>query len=67
DPEKTRKKKVMQLRSLDVPSLLNIPPGCKFHPRCPFFIEGKCDKLPPPRYHLGKDRWVACYLYEGAG
>ncbi|MEM3944332.1 MAG: ABC transporter ATP-binding protein [Thermofilaceae archaeon] len=67
DPEKTRKKKVMQLRSLDVPSLLNIPPGCKFHPRCPFFIEGKCDKQPPPRYHLGKDRWVACYLYEGAG
>lgn len=67
DPEKTRRKKVMQLRSLDVPSLLNIPPGCKFHPRCPFFIEGKCDKQPPPRYYLGKDRWVACYLYEGVG
>lgn len=67
DPERTRKKKVMQLRSLDVPSLLNIPPGCKFHPRCPFFIEGKCDKQPPPRYYLDEHRWVACYLYEGVG
>jgi len=64
DPEKTRMKKVMELRSLDVPSLLNIPSGCKFHPRCPFFIEGKCDKQPPERYYVGKDRWVACYLYE---
>lgn len=64
DPEKTRKKKVMELRSLDVPSLLNIPSGCKFHPRCPFFIEGKCDKQPPERYYVGKDRWVLCYLYE---
>ncbi len=64
DPEKTRRKKVMELRSLDVPSLLNIPSGCKFHPRCPFFVEGKCDKQPPERYYVGKDRWVACYLYE---
>jgi oligopeptide/dipeptide ABC transporter ATP-binding protein len=64
DPEKTRMKKVMELRSLDVPSLLNIPSGCKFHPRCPFFKEGKCDKQPPERYYVGKDRWVACYLYE---
>lgn len=65
DPERTRKKKLMELRSLDVPSLLNIPTGCKFHPRCPFFIEGKCDKQPPQRYFVGKNRWVACYLYEG--
>jgi oligopeptide/dipeptide ABC transporter ATP-binding protein len=64
DPEKTRRKKVMELRSLDVPSLLNIPSGCKFHPRCPFFVEGKCDKQPPERYYVSKDRWVACYLYE---
>lgn len=67
DPEKTRKKKVMKLRSLDVPSLLNVPSGCKFHPRCPFFIEGKCDKTPPGRYYLEKDRWVACYLYGDGG
>jgi oligopeptide/dipeptide ABC transporter ATP-binding protein len=64
DPQRTRMKKVMQLRSLDVPSLLNVPSGCKFHPRCPFFMEGKCDKRPPERYYVGKDRWVACYLYE---
>jgi len=63
DPERTRRKKVMQLRSLDVPSLLDLPPGCKFHPRCPFYMEGKCDVKAPGRYYVDSDRWVACYIY----
>jgi len=63
DPERTRRKKVMQLRSLDVPSLLDLPSGCKFHPRCPFYMEGKCDVKAPGRYYVDSDRWVACYIY----
>ena len=27
------------LRSLDMPSLINVPTGCKFHPRCPYYTE----------------------------
>lgn len=63
DPKTTRSKKAMTLRSLDVPSLLRIPPGCKFHPRCPFFMEGICDKERPELTEVEKDRRVACFLY----
>ncbi|HDN18263.1 MAG TPA: ABC transporter ATP-binding protein [Candidatus Bathyarchaeota archaeon] len=62
DPDITRSKKAMKLRSLDVPSLLNIPSGCKFHPRCPFFIEGKCDKIKPELKDVD-GRMVACHLF----
>lgn len=67
DPKLTRGKKVMKLRSLDVPSLLDLPRGCKFHPRCPFYMEGKCNVKAPDKYYVDKDRWVACYLYGDRG
>jgi oligopeptide/dipeptide ABC transporter ATP-binding protein len=47
DPEITRNKERMVLRSEDIPSLTRIPPGCAFHPRCPFFVPGVCDKQVP--------------------
>lgn len=31
-----------------VPSLTNIPPGCPFHPRCPYAVRGRCDVGEPP-------------------
>ncbi|MGQ9631653.1 MAG: ABC transporter ATP-binding protein [bacterium] len=64
DPEITRKKKMMELRSLDIPSLLDLPPGCKFHPRCPFFIKGICDAEEPELFPIGDGRQAACYLAE---
>lgn len=47
DPDITRQKQELPLRSEDIPGLLNIPPGCAFHPRCPFFVPGTCDTLVP--------------------
>ena len=47
DPELTRKKKSVALRSQDIPSLLDLPSGCRFHPRCPLFQEGLCDQERP--------------------
>jgi peptide/nickel transport system ATP-binding protein len=43
DPEKTRAKRHIQLRSEDIPRLTELPPGCSFHPRCPWYVEGACD------------------------
>lgn len=47
DPEKTRTKRHIQLRSEDIPRLTELPPGCSFHPRCPWYIEGVCDHTVP--------------------
>lgn len=45
-----------------VPSLTAIPPGCPFHPRCPYFKPGVCDQGgPPPLTDLGDDHSAACY------
>jgi oligopeptide/dipeptide ABC transporter ATP-binding protein len=43
DPELTRHKQMLRLRSDDIPKLTDIPSGCAFHPRCPFFVPGLCD------------------------
>ena len=47
DPEKTRAKRHIQLRSEDIPRLTELPPGCTFHPRCPWYVEGMCDVVVP--------------------
>jgi len=44
------------------PDLVNPPPGCRFHPRCPFAMD-ICRKEEPPAVSLGKDRYVKCWLY----
>lgn len=69
DPEVTRTKKRMILRSEDIPSLAQVPPGCAFHPRCPFFVPGLCDAGVPPLEHAsGFAQDVACLpLTQGLG
>lgn len=60
DPELTRRKRQISLRSADIPSLLNLPPGCTFHPRCPYFVEGVCDVAVPPLEAIPEGGRVAC-------
>ena len=50
------------MRSLDVPSLLNLPPGCSFHPRCPRFEAGLCDVKVPELTEVGEHARVACHV-----
>jgi len=45
----------------DVPSPLNPPNGCRFHPRCPVAIE-KCSHEIPPLLEVSPEHWVACWL-----
>ncbi|MFZ4659897.1 MAG: ABC transporter ATP-binding protein [Caldilineaceae bacterium] len=45
------------------PSLLNPPPGCMFHARCPK-VMAHCATKVPPLVEIKPERWVACHLYE---
>ena len=44
-----------------VPSLLRMPQGCRFHPRCPETID-ICREQEPPMVSLGEYRRVNCWL-----
>jgi oligopeptide/dipeptide ABC transporter ATP-binding protein len=48
-----------------VPSLQNLPSGCRFNPRCPSAM-GKCLEKPPGMVRIGRQRQVRCWLVEGA-
>lgn len=61
DPERTRSKQYVPLRSEDIPKLTNIPAGCAFHPRCIFFQAGLCDVELPLLTSIGDgQQLVAC-------
>jgi len=45
--DEARKDRLVSIRGLP-PDLTNPPPGCKFHPRCPFVID-KCKVDPEPQ------------------
>ncbi len=62
DPELTRSKERVRLRSAGVPSLLNLPAGCSFHPRCPLFEAGLCDATEPDLEPVLDGRHVACHV-----
>jgi peptide/nickel transport system ATP-binding protein len=62
DPDLTRNKNKLQLRSLDIPNLAALPSGCVFHPRCPYFVAGLCDVVVPPLVAVGDDRRAACHV-----
>ena len=44
------------------PDLSNPPPGCRFHPRCPFAMD-VCRKVEPPLCKIAENRFIACWLY----
>ncbi len=47
-----------------VPSPTERPAGCAYHPRCPRFIPGTCDKADPQLKDHGEDRRTACFWRE---
>jgi peptide/nickel transport system ATP-binding protein len=46
-----------------VPDPFNLPQGCPFHPRCPDFMPGVCDAVPPPEVKISAGHTVLCHLY----
>jgi len=58
DPEIHRKRILL---GGDVPSPIDPPPGCAFHPRCPYRFD-PCDRVAPPLGNPEEGRLVACHL-----
>ena len=46
-----------------IPSLQDLPSGCKFHPRCPRAMP-QCQKEEPPLFQKTSERKVRCWLYH---
>lgn len=46
-----------------VPPLTDPPPGCRFHPRCPYVFE-TCSRVKPDPVLAGAGHTVACHRYE---
>jgi len=61
-PDPTIKRDRLILKG-DVPSPLNPPKGCRFHPRCPVAID-KCSLEEPVFKESKPDHWAACWLVE---
>jgi peptide/nickel transport system ATP-binding protein len=59
-PDPTVKRTKILIKG-EVPSPVNPPPGCRFHPRCPY-SKDKCRKEEPKPVNSGKDRLVACHF-----
>jgi oligopeptide/dipeptide ABC transporter ATP-binding protein len=62
-PDPTKKRVRIPLTG-EIPTAVNPPAGCLFHPRCPERFE-PCDKVRPPLIQKGKNRAVRCLLYGG--
>ncbi|MBW2149048.1 MAG: dipeptide ABC transporter ATP-binding protein [Deltaproteobacteria bacterium] len=45
----------------DVPSPINSPPGCNFHPRCKY-RKDICTKKVPIMTEIEEEQWVACHF-----
>jgi len=58
-PDPTKRKERAPL-SGEVPSPVNPPAGCRFHPRCPLAMD-VCKKEEPPMTEIEKDHYVACF------
>ncbi len=59
-----RMRKEMKSIPGNPPNLLDLPTGCRFHPRCPYFKEGLCNKIDPELVEVDKEHYVACHLYS---
>ncbi|CAN5596758.1 dipeptide ABC transporter ATP-binding protein [soil metagenome] len=58
DPER---KRLRVLAEGDLPSPMDPPTGCSFHPRCPRALAGVCDKETPPFDEVEAGHRVACF------
>jgi len=61
-PDPTYKREEIRIRG-EVGNPINPPPGCRFHPRCPFATE-KCREVEPDFNEVKDGHFVACHLFQ---
>ncbi len=59
DPDYKRERKKIKG---DLPSPIDVPKGCRFHPRCIFAKKGICDKKEPPVVEVKEGHFVKCHF-----
>jgi oligopeptide/dipeptide ABC transporter ATP-binding protein len=62
-PQLKDKKKRLDAIPGQVPDPMNLPMGCKFHPRCYLVIE-ECKKEEPPLFQVNGDHFSRCIRWE---
>jgi len=60
DPKRRRRRTIL---AGETPDASRIPPGCRFHPRCPLAFE-RCRTEEPPFFEVGPGQRAACWLVE---
>ncbi len=61
DPKHKMKK---QIPRGEIPSPINPPSGCRFHPRCPYAFD-RCSREEPKMTRISDTHFVACHLFDG--
>jgi len=64
DPDPENATRFKDVPPGEPPSLVRPPRGCRFHPRCPYIIEGTCDVEEPPEFEPKPGHLVECWLYR---
>jgi len=60
NPRKRRKRMILEG---EVPNPIDLPPGCRFHPRCPV-AEERCKQADPPFVQVSPEHKAACLLLD---
>ena len=61
-PDAERKRGDLPIRG-ETPQPINVPPGCRFHPRCPYAFD-RCMVEEPQLMEVEPGHGAACFLYE---
>ena len=64
DPDADNATRFRDVPPGEPPSLVKPPSGCRFHPRCPYMIEGLCEEEVPPFFETDPEQLAACWLYR---
>ncbi|MBI3158623.1 MAG: ABC transporter ATP-binding protein [Chloroflexi bacterium] len=64
DPDADNALTFKQVPPGEPPSLVKPPEGCRFHPRCPYIIEGVCDVKMPPEFEPVPSHYTLCWLHD---